>query len=121
MFKSYSDLKSSLDISRERKALCRTSVKELEILKELEDRRGKFTDNNFKRATIQREKSRKFRQTQFLDRARMQLFINKARRSSLQDERLKPVEHTGTSETKSTQTNLPSEGASKFRRIELKY
>jgi hypothetical protein len=121
MFKSYRDLKSNLDVSREQKVLCRTSIIEAEILKKLESKYGKFTEDIFKQDIVHREKARKLKQLESLDLARTRLFINKVRRSTLQKERLKTPEHMETHEAKAKQTKLPMKGASKFREIEVTY
>jgi len=123
--KSYRDIKSSLDIARERQAISRTAQMESMIVKELEDKHGNFRDNIFSRDAVFKERVRKQRQIQSLELSRLRLFINKERRSRLQKERLNPFLDPGEPPQKrDAPTEKPSgpvDEASKFRRMELKY
>jgi len=125
MFKSYRDIKSSLDIARERKPVTRTAQIESKIVKEIEDKYGNIRDNAFSKDMVLRERARKQKQIQSLELSRLRLFINKERRSRLQKERLNPFldpdkDAQNKDATLEKTPNLTEE-ASKLRRIEFKY
>jgi hypothetical protein len=125
MLKSYRDIKSSLDISRERQAISRTAQIESMIVKGIEAKYGNIHDNIFSKDAIFKERVRKQRQIQSLELSRLRLFINKERRSSLQRARLHPFldpekPHQDKDAIPEKPSN-PTDKASKLRRMEFKY
>jgi hypothetical protein len=125
MFKSYRDIKSSLDVSRKRKGVSRTAQIESKIVKEIESKYGNLRNNACSEDLALRERARKQKQIQSLEQSRLRLFINKGRRSRLQEERLNPfLDDQQPSQSKDNvpnKTSNPVDQFSKLRRMELKY
>lgn len=121
MFKSYRDIKSSLGISRERKVISRTSLVESSIVKALESKYGNLRGGSLSNDEVYRERSRRHNQTLSLERSRLRLFINKERRSRLQQERLNPFLDPFRLAKKDDLPENPAVENPKLRRTELTY
>jgi len=122
MIRTYREIKSSLDLSREKKIVCRTSQIESSVRREIE---GKYGDlSRFAEDVALKEKMRRHKQSLSLEKSRLNLFITKEKLSHLQQVRLNQLDP----KRLPSKQDDPPEKASRvndetphFRRVELKY
>lgn len=125
MFPSYRKVKSGLEISRQRKGVCRTSQIESMLVKILEDKYGNFRDDKTIKDTVSKEKNRRQMHVLSLEQCRLRLLVNKERLTRLQQERLNPFPDPERIQQKENyppeRLSNPADDASKFRKIKLNY
>ena len=122
MIKTHREIKSSLDLSREKKIACRTSQIESSVRKEIE---GKYGDlSRFAEDVAQKEKMRKQRQSLSLEKSRLKLFMAKEKFSRLQQVRsshLNPKDPPSKQDGPREKVSHVNDDTPKFRKVDLKY